>query len=142
LVQGELPKLTLLQKFKLMDKALLLGTSSFWEGVDVKGEALKLVIIDRIPFAPPDDPIVQAREAYLKENGLNGFVHFQLPEAVMAMKQGAGRLIRDVDDYGVLMLCDPRLSSKGYGQTIRNALPDFPWVFEPNSAIEKLAQSS
>jgi len=140
LVQGEQPKLSLLQKFKLLDKALLLGTSSFWEGVDVKGDALKLVLIDRIPFAPPDDPIVQAREAYLKENGMNGFVHFQLPEAVIAMKQGAGRLIRDVDDTGVLMLCDPRLSSKGYGQTIRNALPDFPWFFEPSLAVDKLKE--
>ncbi len=139
LVQGEQPKLTLLQKFKSMNRAILLGTSSFWEGVDVKGEALKLVIIDRIPFAPPDDPIVQAREAYLKENGLNGFAHFQLPEAVIAMKQGAGRLIRDVDDYGVLMLCDPRLSSKGYGNTIKNSLPDFPWVYEPEQALKKLA---
>ena len=139
LVQGDSPKLTLLQNFKLLDRAILLGTSSFWEGVDVKGEALKLVIIDRIPFAPPDDPIVQAREAYLKEKGLNGFVHFQLPEAVMAMKQGAGRLIRDIDDYGVLMLCDPRLSSKGYGNTIKNALPNFPWVYEANQALEKLS---
>jgi len=138
LVQGDLPKLTLLQRFKLTDNAILLGTSSFWEGVDVKGDALKLVIIDRIPFAPPDDPIVQAREAYLKENGMNGFVHFQLPEAVIAMKQGAGRLIRDVEDYGVLMLCDPRLFSKGYGTTIRNSLPEFPWVYSPELAIEKL----
>ncbi|WP_373017098.1 ATP-dependent DNA helicase [Thiomicrorhabdus sp.] len=139
LVQGELPKLTLLNQFKSLDNVILLGTSSFWEGVDVKGEALKLVIIDRIPFAPPDDPIVQAREAYLKEKGLNGFVHFQLPEAVIAMKQGAGRLIRDVQDTGVLMLCDPRLSSKGYGAVIRDSLPDFPWVYEPQVAIDKLA---
>lgn len=139
LVQGELPKLTLLNQFKSLDNVILLGTSSFWEGVDVKGEALKLVIIDRIPFAPPDDPIVQAREAYLKEKGLNGFVHFQLPEAVIAMKQGAGRLIRDIQDTGVLMLCDPRLSSKGYGAVIRDSLPDFPWVYEPQVAIDKLA---
>ncbi|MDX1351891.1 MAG: ATP-dependent DNA helicase [Thiomicrorhabdus sp.] len=138
LVQGDLPKLTLLQRFKESEKAILLGTSSFWEGVDVKGDALKLVIIDRIPFAPPDDPIVQAREAFLKEKGLNVFVHFQLPEAVIAMKQGAGRLIRDIDDSGVLMLCDPRLSSKGYGTTIKNSLPDFPWVYEAQSAINKL----
>ena len=138
LVQGELPKLVLLQRFKEAEQAILLGTSSFWEGVDVKGDALRLVIIDRIPFAPPDDPIVQAREAYLKEKGLNGFVHFQLPEAVIAMKQGAGRLIRDSSDCGVLMLCDPRLSSKGYGTTIRESLPDFPWVYSAEEAIEKL----
>ncbi len=138
LVQGERPKLTLLQRFKEAPQAILLGTSSFWEGVDVKGEALKLVVIDRIPFAPPDDPIVQAREAYLKEKGLNGFAHFQLPEAVIAMKQGAGRLIRDSKDRGVLMLCDPRFSSKGYGAIIRNSLPPFPWVYTAEEAIEKL----
>ncbi|VAW46128.1 DinG family ATP-dependent helicase YoaA [hydrothermal vent metagenome] len=138
LIQGELPKLTLLQRFRESEQVILLGTSSFWEGVDVKGDALKLVIIDRIPFAPPDDPIVQAREAYLKEKGLNGFVHFQLPEAVIAMKQGAGRLIRDESDRGVLMLCDPRLSSKGYGAIIRESLPAFPWVYCAEKAIEKL----
>ncbi|WP_319557592.1 ATP-dependent DNA helicase [Thiomicrorhabdus sp.] len=138
LVQGDLPKLTLLQRFKEANSAILLGTSSFWEGVDVKGDALKLVVIDRIPFAPPDDPIVQAREAYLKEKGLNGFVHFQLPEAVIAMKQGAGRLIRDLGDRGVLMLCDPRLSTKGYGNVIRDSLPDFPWVYEAGAALEVL----
>ncbi|GAB6070231.1 ATP-dependent DNA helicase [Thiomicrorhabdus hydrogeniphila] len=139
LVQGDLPKLSLLQRFKETEKAILLGTSSFWEGVDVKGEALKLVIIDRIPFAPPDDPIVQAREAFLKEKGLNVFMNFQLPEAVIAMKQGSGRLIRDTEDKGVLMLCDPRLSSKNYGNTIKNSLPDFPWVYDADSAIKKLS---
>lgn len=140
LVQGDLPKLTLLQRFKESEKTILLGTSSFWEGVDVKGDALKLVIIDRIPFAPPDDPLVQAREAFLKEKGLNVFMNFQLPEAVIAMKQGAGRLIRDVEDSGVLMLCDPRLSSKNYGNTIKNSLPDFPWVYDAESAIKKLSK--
>lgn len=139
LVQGDLPKLTLLQRFKMSEKAILLGTSSFWEGVDVKGDDLRLVIIDRIPFAPPDDPIVQAKEAYLKEKGLSGFAHFQLPEAVIAMKQGSGRLIRDIDDRGVLMLCDPRLSSKGYGNTIRQSLPNFPWIYDADTAIEKLS---
>jgi len=138
LVQGEQPKLTLLSEFKKKSQVILLGTSSFWEGVDVKGEDLQLVIIDRIPFAPPDDPIVQAREAYLKEKGLSGFAHFQLPEAVMAMKQGAGRLIRDTKDTGVLMLCDPRLTSKQYGSVIRASLPDFPWVYEADQAIAKL----
>ena len=138
LVQGDLPKLTLLQRFKESEQAILLGTSSFWEGVDVKGDALKFVMIDRIPFVPPDDPIVQARETYLKEKGLNAFAHFQLPEAVMAMKQGSGRLIRDLGDKGVLMLCDPRLSSKGYGTTIRESLPPFPWVYDAESAVKKL----
>ncbi|GKT12350.1 MAG: ATP-dependent DNA helicase DinG [Thiomicrorhabdus sp.] len=137
-VQGELPKLMLLERFKESEQGILLGTSSFWEGVDVKGDALKLVMIDRIPFVPPDDPIVQARENYLKEKGLNAFAHFQLPEAVMAMKQGSGRLIRDIHDRGVLMLCDPRLSSKSYGSTVRDSLPPFPWVYDADSAIEKL----
>lgn len=138
LVQGDQPKLTLLNEFKEQSQVILLGTSSFWEGVDVKGQGLQLVIIDRIPFAPPDDPIVQAREAYLKQKGLSGFAHFQLPEAVMAMKQGAGRLIRDVTDTGVLMLCDPRLTGKQYGSVIRASLPDFPWVYSTEQALEKL----
>ncbi|BBP45910.1 ATP-dependent helicase [Thiosulfatimonas sediminis] len=135
LVQGDQPKSVLLQRFREVQSPILLGTSSFWEGVDVKGEALKFVLIDRIPFAPPDDPIVKAREEYLKEKGLNGFVHFQLPEAVIAMKQGAGRLIRDTQDRGVLMLCDPRLSSKGYGKTISDSLPAFKWVYRSEDAL-------
>lgn len=138
LVQGEAPKSALLQKFKMANQAILLGTSSFWEGVDVKGKALKIVMIDRIPFAPPDDPIVQAREAYLKEKGLHGFVNFQLPEAVIAMKQGAGRLIRDTQDTGVLVLCDPRLSQKPYGRVIANSLPSFPWVYDVKDALKML----
>jgi len=140
LVQGEDAKHSLLSRFKAEKSAILLGTSSFWEGVDVKGQDLQLVVIDRIPFAPPDDPLVQARESYLKQKGLNGFAHFQLPEAVMALKQGAGRLIRDVNDRGVLVLCDPRLSSKRYGQTIINSLPDFPWAYQPDQALELLKQ--
>ncbi|WP_052501346.1 ATP-dependent DNA helicase [Thiomicrospira microaerophila] len=138
LVQGEDAKHRLLARFKSEKAAILLGTSSFWEGVDVKGQDLQLVVIDRIPFAPPDDPLVQARESYLKQKGLSGFAHFQLPEAVMALKQGAGRLIRDVNDRGVLVLCDPRLSSKGYGQTIMKSLPDFPWVYQADAPLNLL----
>lgn len=137
-VQGDLPKNVLLEKFKSSEKAILLGTSSFWEGVDVKGEALKLVLIDRIPFIPPDDPLVQARESFLKQKGLNGFFHFQLPEAIMALKQGSGRLIRDTSDTGVLILCDPRLSQKGYGKMITQSLPPFEWVYNVEAAKEKL----
>ena len=142
LVQGEQPKSALLDLFKSSKQAILLGTSSFWEGVDVKGDALQLVVIDRIPFIPPDDPIVKAREAYLKEKGLNAFVHFQLPEATIAMKQGAGRLIRDINDQGVLMLCDPRFSTKNYGKQIINSLPDFPWVYDVKHALTKLPNFS
>lgn len=138
LVQGEAPKAELLSRFKSEQNALLLGTSSFWEGVDVKGQTLQLVIIDRIPFAPPDDPLVQARESYLKQKGLNGFAHFQLPEATMALKQGCGRLIRDQTDRGVLMLCDPRLRTKRYGQTIIESLPSFRWVYSPEEAVALL----
>ncbi|BBP43784.1 ATP-dependent DNA helicase [Thiosulfativibrio zosterae] len=141
LVQGDAPKSALLQRFRESEKALLLGTSSFWEGVDVKGEALKVVMIDRIPFAPPDDPIVQAREAYLKEKGLHGFVNFQLPEAIIAMKQGAGRLIRDVQDTGILVLCDPRLSQKPYGKVIAKSLPSFPWVYDVQTVLSFLKEN-
>lgn len=138
LIQGDGPKTALLQRFKESDKALLLGTSSFWEGVDVKGDALKLVMIDRIPFIPPDDPVVQARENALKQKGLSGFFHFQIPEATIALKQGIGRLIRDTSDYGVLMLCDPRLTQKSYGRIITNSFPNFRWVFNADEAKQKL----
>ncbi len=138
LIQGDGPKTALLQRFKESDKALLLGTSSFWEGVDVKGDALKLVMIDRIPFIPPDDPVVQARENSLKQKGLSGFFHFQIPEATIALKQGIGRLIRDTSDYGVLMLCDPRLTQKSYGRIITNSFPNFRWVFNADEAKQKL----
>ncbi|WFE68636.1 ATP-dependent DNA helicase [Thiomicrospira sp. R3] len=140
LVQGEDSKSALLSRFREEASAILLGTSSFWEGVDVRGQALQLVLIDRIPFLPPDDPIVQARESYLKQKGLNGFAHFQLPEAIMALKQGVGRLIRDQNDKGVLVLCDPRFTTKRYGQNIVNSLPDFPWVYQPDEAIAFLKQ--
>lgn len=140
LVQGEAPKHVLLERFKQAKSGLLLGTSSFWEGVDVRGQALQLVLIDRIPFIPPDDPLVQAREAYLKQKGLSAFAHFQLPQAIMALKQGCGRLIRDPQDRGVLILCDPRLTSKAYGRGIVKSLPDFPWIYEPEAAIDLLKQ--
>jgi len=136
-IQGEGDKTSLLDQFKQTERAILLGTQSFWEGVDVKGEALQLVMIDRIPFSPPDDPIVQAREAYLKSQGLNGFAHFQLPEAIMNLKQGCGRLIRDTLDRGVLVLCDPRLTQKGYGKRIRDSLPPFPW-YEDVEPVKQL----
>lgn len=138
MVQGDGPKSTLLARFKETENAILLGTSSFWEGVDVKGDALKLVLIDRIPFIPPDDPVVQARESFLKQKGLSGFFNFQIPEATIALKQGAGRLIRDSSDKGVLMLCDPRLTQKPYGKIITNSFPSFKWVYDVNEAKEKL----
>jgi len=126
LIQGSLPKHQLLEKFKQLGNAILLGTSSFWEGVDVRGEALSCVIIDKLPFASPGDPVMQAKLDAIKQSGGNPFMHYQLPQAVITLKQGVGRLIRDMSDYGVLMLGDPRLLNKPYGRTFLNSLPDMP----------------
>lgn len=123
LVQGDAPKNKLLDAFRAAGNAVLLGAYSFWEGVDVPGEALSVVIIDKLPFAPPDDPVIAARIRHLESNGGNGFMEFQLPAAAIALKQGAGRLIRTETDRGVLMLCDPRLVSKHYGKRLLAALP-------------------
>jgi ATP-dependent DNA helicase DinG len=111
-VQGERGRTELLDSFRNAGNAVLVGSQSFWEGVDVRGEALSLVIIDKLPFAPPDDPVLAARIEVMEKKGMNGFMHHTLPEAIINLKQGAGRLIRDVDDRGVLMLCDPRVISK------------------------------
>jgi len=126
LVQGTLPRSELLRQFRGHGNAVLLGTSSFWEGIDVRGEALTCVIIDKLPFASPDDPVLKARINAMREAGGNPFMSYQLPNAVLTLKQGAGRLIRDVDDYGVLMLCDPRLYSKPYGRIFLKSLPAMP----------------
>ena len=124
-VQGERGRTELLDSFRNAGNAVLVGSQSFWEGVDVRGEALSLVIIDKLPFAPPDDPVLAARIEVMEKQGMNGFMHHQLPEAIITLKQGAGRLIRDVDDRGVLMICDPRLISKPYGRRIWQSLPPF-----------------
>lgn len=134
LVQGEAPKAELLQKFVEHGNGLLLGTSSFWEGVDVRGEALSLVVIDKLPFASPGDPVLQARLDAIKARGGNPFMHYQVPQAAIALKQGVGRLIRDVSDRGVLMLCDPRLLKKNYGHTFLAAMPDFARTRDPEVA--------
>ena len=123
LVQGFASKGELLDKFRTSDNAVLLGTASFWEGVDVRGEALSCVIIDKLPFASPGDPVLQARIEALRKRGGNPFMEFQVPQAAIALKQGAGRLIRDVTDRGVLMICDPRLLKKGYGHVFLDSLP-------------------
>jgi ATP-dependent DNA helicase DinG len=123
LVQGTGSRSELLVRFRALGNAVLLGAASFWEGVDVRGEALSVVLIDKLPFAPPDDPVLAARIEALRAEGGNPFMEFQLPQAVLQLKQGAGRLIRDEEDRGVLVLCDPRLYLKGYGRTIRAALP-------------------
>jgi len=126
LVQGDLPKQQMLERFRKTKRAVLLGTASFWEGVDVRGEALSCVIIDKLPFASPGDPVTKARLEYITEQGKSPFFDFQLPSAALTLKQGVGRLIRDVGDRGVLVLCDPRLSSKGYGKVFIQSLPAMP----------------
>jgi len=125
LVQGSAPKAELLERFVEHGHAVLLGTASFWEGVDVRGDALSLVMIDKLPFASPGDPVLQARLDAIRRRGGNPFMQHQVPQAAIALKQGAGRLIRDVSDRGVLVLCDPRLLRKGYGQTFLDAMPGF-----------------
>jgi len=123
LVQGAAPRADLLERFRRLGNAILLGTSSFWEGVDVRGDALSCVIIDKLPFASPGDPVLKARSDALRRQGRNPFVDYQLPNAVIALKQGAGRLIRDVSDRGVLVLCDPRLRQRSYGRVFLDSLP-------------------
>ena len=123
LIQGEEAKPILLARFRQLGNAVLLGTATFWEGVDVKGEALSCVIIDKLPFASPVDPVIRGKMAYLKSRGLSGFDELSLPNAVLALKQGVGRLIRDASDRGVLMIADPRLTGREYGQRIFASLP-------------------
>ncbi|MGB0128250.1 MAG: ATP-dependent DNA helicase [Rhodocyclaceae bacterium] len=123
LLQGEGSKSDLLSRFRQLGNAVLVASQSFWEGVDVRGEALSLVIIDKLPFAPPDDPVLAARIEFLQKTGRNPFMDYQLPRAVISVKQGAGRLIRDEADRGVLMICDPRLVSRPYGGKVWRSLP-------------------
>jgi ATP-dependent DNA helicase DinG len=113
----------LLERFRRLGDAVLLGTASFWEGVDVRGEALSCVVIDKLPFASPGDPVLAARIDALRRRGGNPFRDFQLPQAVLALKQGAGRLIRDARDRGVLVVCDPRLLARSYGHAFLKSLP-------------------
>ena len=125
-VQGTAPRPRLLEEFRASGHGVLLGAASFWEGVDVVGEALSVVVIDKLPFAAPDDPVLMARLEALEQSGINAFMGWQVPSAVIALKQGAGRLIRDVHDRGVLVLCDPRLTTKGYGKLFLASLPPMP----------------
>jgi ATP-dependent DNA helicase DinG len=123
LVQGDASKTELLTRFRQLGNAVLLGSASFWEGVDVPGDALSVVLIDKLPFAPPDDPLLAARLARLAAAGGNPFMDWQLPQAVISLKQGAGRLIRTETDRGLLVICDPRLTDKPYGRRIWQSLP-------------------
>jgi ATP-dependent DNA helicase DinG len=126
LVQGSAPRDDLLRRFRGAGNAVLLGTGSFWEGVDVRGSALTVVAIDKLPFASPADPLMMARLEYIRREGGNGFAQHQLPQAALALKQGAGRLLRDEADYGVIVLCDPRISSRSYGKTFLKILEPMP----------------
>ncbi|GJL74061.1 ATP-dependent DNA helicase [Nitrosomonas sp.] len=123
LLQGNGSRSSMLKRFRELENAVLIGSHSFWEGIDVRGEALSLVIIDKLPFAPPDDPVLSARIEKINREGGNAFMEYQLPHAVISLKQGAGRLIRDETDRGVLMICDPRLTAKSYGRKIWQSLP-------------------
>ena len=134
-VQGDRPKSQLLDAFKTSMNGILLGTQTFWEGVDVQGPALSLVIIDKLPFAAPGDPVLAARLESLRQRGINPFSAHQLPEAIINLKQGVGRLIRDAKDRGVLMLCDPRLMSKPYGKLFLKSLPQIPLTRDPDQAM-------
>lgn len=122
-VQGQTPKTELLKQYLAVDNGVLLGSSSFWQGVDVRGEALACVIIDKLPFASPSDPILEAKLAILKQKGGNPFTEVQLPQAVINLKQGIGRLIRSDTDYGVLMIADPRFLNSNYAKIFHNSLP-------------------
>lgn len=126
LIQGEAPRSELLRRFQTTDNGVLLGTATFWEGVDVRGERLSLVIIDKLPFGVPNDPVARARSAALAAAGDNPFKCLTLPDAITTLKQGAGRLIRDVADHGVLMIGDIRLRRKSYGRAFLNSLPPMP----------------
>ena len=138
LVQNDAPREQLLRRFRDSGRAVLLGTASFWEGIDVQGAALRLVVIDKLPFAPPDDPQVRARSKYLQSQGVNAFKDYQLPEAALALKQGVGRLIRSEEDRGVVMICDPRLISRGYGRSLLASLPPMRPTREASDAIAML----
>ncbi|PKO94382.1 MAG: helicase [Betaproteobacteria bacterium HGW-Betaproteobacteria-10] len=142
LMQGEGSKNDLLERFRHHGNAILVGSQSFWEGVDVRGEALSLVVIDKIPFAPPDDPVLSARIEQMRLQGRNPFMEYQLPRAVINVKQGAGRLIRDETDRGVLMICDPRLLSKPYGRRIWQSLPPMKRTKELSEVLKFFASKN
>jgi len=139
-VQGEMPRSMLLEAFRKSGDGILLGSASFWGGVDVMGEALSLVIIDKLPFAPPNDPVMVARSNQLRQHGGNPFMDLFMPQAVIALKQGAGRLIRDVNDRGVLVICDRRLGTMGYGSVFLESLPPMRQTTDRDQVLEFFGQ--
>jgi ATP-dependent DNA helicase DinG len=140
LLQGEGSRTELLARFRRLGNAVLVASQSFWEGVDVPGDALSLVVIDKLPFAPPDDPVLAARVEHLQKSGRNPFIHYQLPRTVINMKQGAGRLIRSEHDRGVLCICDPRMVDKPYGKVVWRSLPPMRRTRVEAEAVEFLMQ--
>lgn len=139
LVQGDAPRDDLLRRFREHGNAVLLGTGSFWEGVDVRGPALSVVAIDKLPFASPGDPLMMARLEFIRRQGGNGFMDHQLPLAALSLKQGAGRLLRDQSDFGVIVLCDPRITSKRYGRMFLQCLEPMPATSALNEVSSFLA---
>jgi ATP-dependent DNA helicase DinG len=125
MVQGQGSRHTLLERFRTTPRAVLLGTTSFWQGVDVPGDALSLVVIDRLPFEVPSDPVVEARVHRMRRQGRNPFRDYQVPAAVIGLKQGVGRLLRSQRDRGVLAVLDARLRTRSYGRIFLDSLPPF-----------------
>jgi ATP-dependent DNA helicase DinG len=140
LVQGEQPKALILERFRQLQAPVLLGSASFWEGVDVVGQQLSLVVIDKLPFTPPDEPILAARMRKAVAAGEDFFSNWQLPQAAISLKQGAGRLIRSESDKGLLVVCDERLALRAYGRQLLRSLPPFPLLRNAVDAVEFLTE--
>ena len=140
LQQGAAPKRVLLQQFVADPRAVLIGSASFWEGIDVPGDSLQCVLIDKLPFPPPNDPLVEARVQRLEAAGRNAFAHFFIAEAAIALKQGGGRLIRTEQDRGLLVVCDPRMAGMNYGRRLREALPPMTRLLEEAQALNWLSE--
>ncbi len=140
LVQGSEPRRALLQRYGNGRGCVLIGSQSFWEGIDMPGDALQCVLIDKLPFPPPGDPLVEARVRQLREAGRNPFEDYFVAEAAVSLKQGAGRLIRTESDRGLLVLCDPRVRRMGYGRRLLAALPPMGVLNEENEALDWLAE--
>ena len=138
LMQGSMPKRQLLQQFLAQPRSVLVGSQSFWEGIDVPGDALQCVMIDKLPFPPPNDPLVEARVKRLESEGRNPFADYFVAEAAVSLKQGAGRLIRSETDRGLLVVCDPRMSGMNYGRRLRDALPPMTRLVDEAGALEWL----
>jgi ATP-dependent DNA helicase DinG len=142
MIQGEQPKGALLERFRGLGHAVLFATATFWEGIDVPGDALRLVVIDKLPFEVPSDPVVAARIAHLEENGQNAFSAYQVPSAAISLKQGFGRLVRTRTDRGIVAILDRRLTARGYGKVLLGSLPECARVATLDEAREFWRQTS